>query len=328
VTKRCPQARGFTLVELLVVIAIIGILVALLLPAVQAAREAARRAQCTNNLKQLGIASLNYYDANKKFPRLYSWIKPQPKNEGIPDHGFFIYLLPYMEYQAAFDAYNFNFIWAHAANKTARDTVIPEFICPTAPPTASRILEYNPTTQPGLRHDGAYTDYAVNGRVAPSAVCLLWAVDLQDRDWSGFFTGVPEYEDYDTGSCPPGDLKGQSGITKLKQITDGTSHTIMYTPDAGRPDYWEDGRKREGAGAVSGARWASPDQEYWTHDICAGATALFNCNNDNEVYSFHVGGGLFSFGDGSVQFLNQDLDTELQVAFITRAGEDFVDSLE
>jgi prepilin-type processing-associated H-X9-DG protein len=106
----------------------------------------------------------------------------------------------------------------------------------------------------------------------------------------------------------------------------------MYSPDAGRPDYYEDGiLKNDYPGSpypVTGSRWASPDPEFWSHDICAGSRSIFNCSNNNEVYSFHLGGGVFSFADGSVQFLAEDLDIEVQVSLNTRAGEDSVEILE
>jgi prepilin-type N-terminal cleavage/methylation domain-containing protein len=323
VTRLYRKARGFTLVELLVVIAIIGILVALLLPAVQAAREAARRAQCINHLKQLTLATLNYHDTHKQLPRLYTWIKPQPPAEGEPDHGLFIHILPFMEYQPTYDAYDFAFKWSNLRNKASRHTNIPDFICPSAPPVGERSVES------ALRDiQGAYTDYAVNGRIDPSAVCVLLAAGVKDRpDWQNLFTGVPEYEDYNTGGCPPGKLKGQSGITKYKQVSDGTSHTIMYSPDAGRPDKYQDGLPVPGVTNVSGSGWASPDQEFWSHNICGGGRSIMNCNNDNEVYSFHVGGGNFSLADGSVQFLADTIDIEVQVSLNTRAGEDVVGSL-
>lgn len=348
--KDCDaRIRGFTLVELLVVIAIIGILVALLLPAVQAAREAARRAQCMNNLKQMTIATLNYYDTNKQMPRLYTWIKPQEPSEDEPDHGFHIFLLPFMEYQSVYDTYDFNVKWSGLNNNLkAAAADVPEFICPTAPPPFDRDVE------PGLRDRNLitrpYTDYAVNGRVSPRATraltndCTDTGVVKNRPDWQNFFTGVPEYEDYDTEGCepdiirtpPPAKIRKQSGRTTLNLVTDGLSHTIMYSPDAGRPDMYEDGHlviettgPRAGRPViVSGARWASPDTEFWTHDVCAGMRSMFNCNNDNEVYSFHVGGGYFSFGDGSVQFLSQDLDIDVQVSLNTRAGEDSVETLE
>jgi prepilin-type processing-associated H-X9-DG protein len=306
------------------VIAIIGILVALLLPAIQAAREAARRAQCTNHLKQVTLAALNYYDTNKQMPRLYTFLTPQPPREGPPDHGFHIFLLPFMEYQSTYDLYDFDFKWSNLRNKAARDTDVPEFICPTAPTPGERSVESPPVGAPHW----SYTDYAVNGRISPRAVCKLNAVGVDRPDWSGFFTGVPEYEDFDIGGCPGGIIPKQTGVTKFNQVTDGTSHTIMFSPDAGRPDFYEDGVKDPSTTNVTGSRWASTEPEFWSHDLCAGNTSLFNCHNDNEVYSFHVGGGNFSFGDGSVQFLADSMDTEVQVSVITRAGEDTVGSLQ
>jgi prepilin-type N-terminal cleavage/methylation domain-containing protein len=332
VAKRRSSHRAFTLVELLVVIAIIGILVALLLPAIQAAREAARRSQCTNNLKQFTLATLNYENAKKDLPRLYTWIKqPQPAAESEADHSFIIYLLPYMEYQAVFDKYDFDYSWKSFQNNlNASAASIPELICPTAPSPNDREVEpgnrdRNLTTRPS-------SDYTVNGRISPTRVCqIVSSKVVKDRpDWAHLFTGVPEYDDFDQSGCtngsPPGLLKKQTGITKLNMVTDGLSHTIVFSPDAGRPDYWEDGMKR--SGTTSGARWASPDTEFWTHDICAGSGAMMNCNNSNEVYSFHVGGCFFSFADGSVHFVSDELDLEVQISLNTRAGEDSVAGFE
>lgn len=343
--ERRSVQRGFTLVELLVVIAIIGILVAMLLPAVQAAREAARRAQCVNHLRQITIAALNYENAKKDFPRLYTWIKPQPPAEGIPDHGFHIFLLPHMEYQAVYDKYDFNFIWSGFQNNlNASAAYIPEFICPTAPPPFDREIEL-PNTRDKNLTTRPYTDYAVNGRVSPRATRLLTnncttSGVVQNRpDWQNFFTGVPEYEDFDPVGCPPEIIKGpagtdiikkQTGRTTMKLCTDGVSHTIMFSPDAGRPDFWEDGAKvfETPPRVTTGARWASPDTEFWTHNICAGTRSMFNCNNENEVYSFHVGGGNFSFADGSVHFLADSLDIDVQISLNTRAGHDTVTNVD
>ncbi len=104
---RSPKYRAFTLVELLVVIAIIGILIALLLPAVQAAREAARRMQCSNNLKQLGLAILNYESSNKSLPLASDWTKSVP-GKGRRFNGVFARLLPYIEQDGLYDQYDFS----------------------------------------------------------------------------------------------------------------------------------------------------------------------------------------------------------------------------
>jgi prepilin-type N-terminal cleavage/methylation domain-containing protein len=332
IAVRSPK-RGFTLVELLVVIAIIGVLVSLLLPAIQAAREAARRTQCSNNLKQMTIATLNYENGLKELPPIYVFLYPAAQYpNGPPDpatsdppfpaHGIHIYLLPFMENQPVYDSYDFTKPWNNIANQRARDTLIPDFICPTAPAPLERRKISNVDV-------GAYTDYTTDGRVSPALACVLETAGIKDRtDWSGLFTGPPEYFDYDTTNCPPGNLKGQTGRTFLRLVTDGLSHTIMFVPDAGRPSYWVDGQNHDfELGAfdfIGGARWADPDTEFWSHNACAGGTSMINCNNSNEIYSFHVGGGMFSFADGSVHFIADTIDGDVQVSLITRAGDDTV----
>src|SRR4029078_7629868 len=175
---------GFTLVELLVVIAIIGILVAMLLPAVQAAREAARRSQCINNLKQMTLATLNYENSRKQLFKITTWIAGNT-DESKPDHGFHIHLLPNMEYQSVYDQYDFKFPWSHFNNKTPSRANVPEFVCPSAPPITDRSVE-NKNRDP----QSGYTDYTINGRIAPKAICILNAIPVKPRrDWSGLFTG-------------------------------------------------------------------------------------------------------------------------------------------
>lgn len=120
---------AFTLVELLVVIAIIGVLVALLLPAVQAAREAARRMQCLNNMRQIALAVHNYENANKEFPPAYTTSPAR--------HNMLTYILPQMEQQALYDLYRFDRDWNNSANRAAVENEISSFRCPSAPRTAS-----------------------------------------------------------------------------------------------------------------------------------------------------------------------------------------------
>jgi prepilin-type N-terminal cleavage/methylation domain-containing protein len=124
------HSPGFTLVELLVVIAIIGILIALLLPAIQAARGAARRASCENNIRQIGLAMHNYIDANKN--------RLPPGYCESPGTSFQAYILPFIEETVAYKNYDFKKNWNDTANKKAVETEIPMFVCPTAPPGESR----------------------------------------------------------------------------------------------------------------------------------------------------------------------------------------------
>lgn len=324
--ERRLSHRGFTLVELLVVIAIIGILVALLLPAVQAAREAARRSQCINNLKQMTIATLNYENAHKQLFKVTTW-NANNTDETSPDHGFHIYILPHMEYQQVYDQYSFAVKWSNFVNRAPSRADIPEFICPSAPPITERSIEV-----PGRDTQSGYADYSINGRISPTAVCVLKTIVGDRADWSGLFTGEPLFANFELGlGCPSTPIPKQSGKTTLKQTTDGLSHTILFSPDAGRPDYYIDGVKQPlSKGLVTGGRWASPDSEYFTTKdaLCVGATSIINCSNSNENYSFHVGGGYFSFGDGSVHFLADSLDVNVQVSLVTRAGEDTTAGVE
>jgi prepilin-type N-terminal cleavage/methylation domain-containing protein/prepilin-type processing-associated H-X9-DG protein len=321
------KRRAFTLVELLVVIAIIGVLVALLLPAVQAAREAARRSQCMNNLRQMTVAVLNYEEAKKVLPPIYEQLPgDNPPDTAFDAHGIHIYILPYMEQQAIYNLYDFDYAWNHAPNKKAVDSDISTFICPSAPAPYERRKE-----KPNWPA-GAYTDYGINGRISPCAVRVLKSTGgLRDRvDWQHLITGAPQYATFDqqcNGNVP---LEGQSGKTYLKQVTDGLANTVMWSPSEGRPDFWEDGQIKtvqangQPQGPATGSRWADFENEWWTHDVCAGATTIMNCNNESENYSIHIGGGNYSFCDGSVQFLTDTMDLDAQVSLFTRAGDDLV----
>src|SRR3954449_12171326 len=126
-----PPRHGFTLVELLVVIAIIGVLVALLLPAVQAARESARRMQCQNNLKQVGLALLNYESSHKFFPSGYLSDIDANGNDTGPGWGWAALIIPQMEESGLYTIIHQNLPIEDAANKGARMTSIANYLCPT-----------------------------------------------------------------------------------------------------------------------------------------------------------------------------------------------------
>jgi prepilin-type N-terminal cleavage/methylation domain-containing protein/prepilin-type processing-associated H-X9-DG protein len=140
---RCSVRRGFTLIELLVVIAIIAVLISLLLPAVQAAREAARRSQCTNNLKQIGLGLHNYHSAMGSFPPGKSAGMNVPGNyDGWSDWSAQSLMLPYMEQAGVYNSINFSFLGGHdlggAVNATAWNTRVKGFLCPSDPETLGK----------------------------------------------------------------------------------------------------------------------------------------------------------------------------------------------
>ena len=288
--------RAFTLVELLVVIAVIGILVAVTLPAVQSAREAARRTRCTNNLKQIGLAILNYEVTHRSLP------PPKLKD---PGHNLMTFVLPYLEQENVYNLYDFSHDWDSAANKAARQTPISLFVCPSGP--SSRAVD-------GKRF--AVSDYAACEHFPGSQdrTRLIDSGMLSDRgpskNWYNLFQ--PYW----------------AGPSRLADATDGLSTTFMLFEDVGRPlKYVENGLRGDPGASpkepISGAEWASEYAEFWIHTTCNGSQ-IFNCTNMNEIYSFHPNGANFLYGDGGVHFHADSMHPETFVSLFTRAGGDVV----
>lgn len=309
------QRRGFTLIELLVVIAIIGLLMALLLPAVQQAREAARRAQCKNNLKQLGLASHLYHDSHNTFPPgAVGSVGPMfnlPQYDGLKHHGLGTYLLPYLELPALASRYRFDASWFDPPNQPVVNTQLPIWQCPSA--QANRIHDGKlPTKTPPPMDDftgtAACGDYAgmsfVNVGLVQGGVIAPPGGPLDKRgNYAGVFT---------INEC-----------ARLADILDGPSHTILIGECAGRPQFWRGGRQVPDVW-LRGGPWAARNL-LW----CAGApsdgTATFgrcavNCTNNHEVYSFHPAGASVALADGAVRFLSANIDIRVFAALVTRAG--------
>ncbi len=305
-----PRSRkGFTLVELLVVIAIIGVLMGLLLPAVQMAREAARRTQCMNNLRQFGLAMHNYESAKKAFP------ESRPRDRAGNRMSWCIVVLDFIEQGNLANLYDKNVQWHTGTNAAAGQTVIPGFICPSSGSGSSR----RPASGTGTDIDGRVmgpSDYIVMHR-------------LRNR----FF--------YANGLVNPLGTADHDGVlvanskTPIARITDGTSNTIMFMENAARPDWWVLGRDQGTAlPRPEGFGWSDPDGGAGSMDGTdrftgainpsnnAQGTCIMNCNNDSEPYSFHPGGMAVSMADGSVNFLNVDISAAAFAAFLTpRGGE-------
>lgn len=339
------RRRGFTLVELLVVIAIIGVLVSLLLPAVQAAREAARRMSCQNNLKQIGLALHNFESAMTYFPPARVDAAPGfPVTEfGIPapasgaiQHGPGLFLLPYMEQQQVYDLYDLKFTWSDPVNAKAIAAQIPNFYCPSTPET-NRIDTGNaPTSSNPPKWLAACSDYSIangmNGKLGLSPYNLMPPIPGYDpsnpatdaTQYIGAILPMSTISSFTTGMSPP--FFNSRVKSRIASVVDGTSNTIAWCEDAGRPTLY---RKKVAFpnSRASGAAWSDPDSEFWVDGYTTdGFTSLgpcpMNCNNSNELYAFHPGGSQIVMCDGSVRFISQTISVPVLAAGISaKMGE-------
>jgi prepilin-type N-terminal cleavage/methylation domain-containing protein/prepilin-type processing-associated H-X9-DG protein len=322
--------NGFTLVELLVVIAIIAVLIGLLLPAVQSAREAGRRLQCTNNLKQIGIALQSHVSAKGTLPpqsfqitnpalqlqpNSPNWETPPSElpNAASQYHSGLALLGPYMEAQAISDSYDFTLPWWHSRNQPVVTLPIATLQCPSA-----RREQAFDTFSNGQKR-AAPGDYSAHGRILyPENPLFSPRGPTLARAWGAL---------------------GWS-YTKLTAVTDGLAKTIAFNECAGRPTFWVAGHKKGPTqndpgcgnfgvwnGRAIGGGWADADSIIPLHGFAPTGTECFgpcaiNCTNNNETYSFHSGGASISYVDGHVEFVRADIDINVYASLVTRAGED------
>lgn len=318
--------RGFTLIELLVVIAIIAILIALLLPAVQQAREAARRTQCKNNLKQLGLALHNYEGTYGMFPASRINIS----SPAVFQQTWNVMVLPFIEQANMYQRYNFNVSWFSPVNDAVTTIQLPAFVCPSTP--GSRPL---PTT--ALYSDitgGTRTDQPIWGHNDYGSVNAV-------RNAFIVSSGLPSIGTKDT----MGGLGRGPGGTRIRDITDGTSNTMLIAEDAGRPQQYIGRVKGTNprVGNIAFGTQFTADGWGWA-DINNGfsidgantaglqnntsgsgtptivGTCIMNCTNDSEMYSFHIGGAQALLADGSVRFLSENMSGANMVGLVTLQG--------
>ncbi len=325
-TIQRTRRRGFTLVELLVVIAIIGILIALLLPAIQAVREAARRLACKNNLKQISTAILSYENTHGAFPPAYRLFSFSDWDKG---YNYSIYILPQLEQQPVYDMFTFhdsaghNYSWDHSINKKASAQHMPIFQCPSASAGREGITDYAAcdmiwawntqirklVSSGQIRERGNNITYADNWKSI-----LMPIIDNAEK-----YTSSPYmYPHYPNDPSEP---------MRIEDVTDGLAQSILLPEDVDRPNYWVLGVLQDKK--VGAQNWADPDSWYWIHSRSdCRDSAMFNCHNSNEIYSLHPGGAMYAFGDASVHFLGDDLDPEVFVSLFTRSAGDFVNTEE
>jgi prepilin-type N-terminal cleavage/methylation domain-containing protein/prepilin-type processing-associated H-X9-DG protein len=332
---------GFTLIELLVVIAIIAILIGLLLPAVQKVREAASRMKCQNNLKQIGLAMHNFESAYGFFPpaRLDSAPGFPVVEFGVPvptigtsiAHGPGTLILPYVEQENLFRRYLFTETWSSAANAPVIVTQLSVFTCPSTP-QSNRVDTGNaPGSTATPLFNAAAGDYAIangyNGELglpprnlAPPIPGFVLGTPATDQtQYVGAVLPMSTISSFTTGLTPP--FYNRRPKSTFASIIDGSSNTLAWVEDAGRPFRYHRNAVVSGSRS-SGAGWADPDAEFWMDGFTTdGVTRIgpcgMNCTNNNELYSFHTGGVNVVFCDGSVRFLRDSLTVAQLAAMIS-----------
>ena len=313
--RRLTRSFGFTLVELLVVIAIIGVLVALLLPAVQAVRESARRMQCTNNLKQLGLALHNFHDTNKIFPAARDQLGTSPSLSTLWVASWTPHVLPYIEQQGLYQQYRLDRTWDDASTNGAANGPItknvPTFTCPSAPARNTR----------PANSQRANIDYAATSERQANNPFLnatqASAVEVADPN----YIGVLGHNVLVAVNPPVHRLANR----RMATITDGTSNTFLLAECAGRNTYWWMSKRQ--ATTVSNGPWGQANARlqiggcdpanvnYPTSNNNVAGPKAINCINHKEIYAFHPSGANVCFADGSVRHMQANLDLNIAHGF-------------
>ena len=323
--------RAFTLVELLVVISIIGILMALLLPALSGARSAARRTQCANKLRQIGLAILNFETQQNVFP-------PAVTNDERAKFSMYVYILPHLEQSAAFDRIDFTDDWDATRQTEAFFNSLnlsDALICPEAPTTRTRYRS-NKEVETVNAEQSTCVDYVP-----------IHSVNLDSTAGTGTFEGIKidklrtlvrSKRVLDRNDTPRGEFSssnsrwwgilrqfdsvGELSISRA-HVKDGLSNTILLSETAGRPQGYA--RHKRTTQQITSHKWFFGNLSISVNAHCAGS--IINCTNTSEVYSFHpeVAGDVHA--DGSTHFYNETMEPEVFISLYTMNGGEVV-SLE
>lgn len=294
------RARGFTLIELLVVIAIIGVLVALLLPAVQQAREAARRTQCKNHLKQIGLAMHNYHDVYRRFMA--------GNTSGMA--GWMVALLPYVDQAPLYSTYDHNYAWNHANNPNFKTNRPSFYACPS-----------NPVAE-DLLTDGSQTaDYSILRAASDSAAAKSLFQSRYGTTWpdANYSHRMSDVTDGLSNTCMSYESAGRAHFyckgMKNPTVT-GSGMTAGQTTPA-----------RVGWASHGNAGWSASmtaDVDRSTNQVTfflwSGMENINTINSYASPYSFHTGGVQIVMADGSVRFMSENVSQSIIFAITSING--------
>ena len=317
--KPTTRNRGFTLIELLVVIAIIAILIALLLPAVQQAREAARRTQCKNNLKQFGLALHNYHDVSLTFPPAYIGGSRPGTTEGRSMWSWGTMLLPYIDQAPLFnrlapgDIYLTHAVTAGDPNVrlTELQTPLPAFRCPsdTGPDlnTSDSRLEDTSNTDVSTSTSN-YVGNNTSRRWHTGGRLMGYDVG-QDPQWAGL-----------TAANAPNGLFWRDSRVKIRDITDGTSNTIAMAERSWELNNPAGGKYNCKAGLVHGVN--NQNEQLSIRGVLGGGAIPINHSNCQYGFSSrHEGGIQVLMCDGAVRFVSENIDHNTDPAAVDSTFE-------
>lgn len=303
--------RAFTLIELLVVIAIIAVLIALLLPAVQQAREAARRSQCKNNLKQIGLALHNYHDVHNIFP---------PGGLGVHGPSTWVHLLPYLDQGNLYGRLVFSgaglfyFGGSGTDNYAAMNGVkVRTLLCPSSSlPESSSVLDSGASVTTVV----ATTSYVpISGAIGLTQV--------QDDSSTGMGQSAK-------GIRSEGGSFSHVRTFRIRDFTDGTSNVAMIGEQSGWGKNTTTGANVDIRSAYASGAWMAPNTQadvrcyntttlrYHIGTTTFPLTGVGNDNCNNPIQSAHTGGVHLLLGDGGVHFISQNIDFDLSRYLVTR----------